>query len=445
MSTETREAERERARGKLRAALQSQPDQPQKRLDRRLGYDLAKQARREGRRVRIRVSGVPGSVEGEVREVREGFVHIAGWGSAPWHSLDRFEILPPDPAPQPETGTSERTTSPPDSPASGTTEPKTDGHPEGQPDIQANSKSVQDLDEQPEGEWPVKFWRPRRRGMEHYWREGDPADALPEGIPVPSRLEVIELVPADQPQRSVLEEIAEEFCDIARHAKEASCAHRSHEEQDAAEYAMGRASASEAAARHLRQKAASLPADQDREDDRCDGCDDSGIYEEGDEWMPCTECERGRTFLAHLKTAVAEAREAAEAQVEELTREVKRQKDAGMGEFSRAEREGDRADKAEESRDRAREDVIAVEHEREEWEAKAQRYEAALRPDGAVTLAISDALGDELEGEQDWLNAEHEEFISNDPVVEALAERICEAARKALATFSETEEGRDGE
>lgn len=66
-------------------------------------------------------------------------------------------------------------------------------------------------------------------------------------------------------------------------------------------------------------------------------------------------------------------------------------------------------------------------------EAKAQRYEEALDEDGAVMLAIREALGDELEQSEDWSNLEGEEFIPNDPAVEVLGDRLCEAARKALS------------
>jgi hypothetical protein len=51
----------------------------------------------------------------------------------------------------------------------------------------------------------------------------------------------------------------------------------------------------------------------------CDNCEDTGIYEEGDEWAPCSECERGRDFTQRLKTAIAEQRDRAEAAEQSLT------------------------------------------------------------------------------------------------------------------------------
>lgn len=38
----------------------------------------------------------------------------------------------------------------------------------------------------------------------------------------------------------------------------------------------------------------------------CDECEDTGIYEEGDEWAPCDGCERGRDFADRLRVTVAE-------------------------------------------------------------------------------------------------------------------------------------------
>ena len=35
-------------------------------------------------------------------------------------------------------------------------------------------------------------------------------------------------------------------------------------------------------------------------------CEGTGIYEEGDEWAPCSECNLGRDFATYLRTAVAE-------------------------------------------------------------------------------------------------------------------------------------------
>lgn len=49
-----------------------------------------------------------------------------------------------------------------------------------------------------------------------------------------------------------------------------------------------------------------LLAEQEKEVERCDNCDGSGIYEEGDEWAPCAECELGRDFAEYLKAALAE-------------------------------------------------------------------------------------------------------------------------------------------
>jgi hypothetical protein len=45
------------------------------------------------------------------------------------------------------------------------------------------------------------------------------------------------------------------------------------------------------------------------EDSRCESCEGSGIYEEGDEWAPCSECDLGREFLACLRSHAAEVRE----------------------------------------------------------------------------------------------------------------------------------------
>lgn len=52
----------------------------------------------------------------------------------------------------------------------------------------------------------------------------------------------------------------------------------------------------------LLTKLAERPAG-DAEECECEG---TGIYEEGDEWAPCSECDLGRDFAARLRTTVAE-------------------------------------------------------------------------------------------------------------------------------------------
>jgi hypothetical protein len=59
---------------------------------------------------------------------------------------------------------------------------------------------------------------------------------------------------------------------------------------------------------------AALPAireelEAEREDERCESCDDTGIYEEGDEWAPCEECELGRDLKPRFLTTRREAQE----------------------------------------------------------------------------------------------------------------------------------------
>jgi len=61
-----------------------------------------------------------------------------------------------------------------------------------------------------------------------------------------------------------------------------------------------------------RDQARQRGAEEERERqeaDRCKSCDDTGIYQEGDEWAPCEECERGRGLVEHFKTARREAAE----------------------------------------------------------------------------------------------------------------------------------------
>lgn len=39
----------------------------------------------------------------------------------------------------------------------------------------------------------------------------------------------------------------------------------------------------------------------------CDNCEDIGIYEEGDEWAPCDECDLGRNLLPYFQSTAREA------------------------------------------------------------------------------------------------------------------------------------------
>jgi hypothetical protein len=52
--------------------------------------------------------------------------------------------------------------------------------------------------------------------------------------------------------------------------------------------------------------------------------------------------------------------------------------------------------------------------------------------DDPVLLALREALGDELEQSEDWRNDEGEEFIPNDPAVEALGVTVCEKLKPLL-------------
>ena len=44
------------------------------------------------------------------------------------------------------------------------------------------------------------------------------------------------------------------------------------------------------------------------EAERCESCDDTGIYEEGSEWAACGECAVGRGFFECLQSHAAEVR-----------------------------------------------------------------------------------------------------------------------------------------
>jgi hypothetical protein len=66
-------------------------------------------------------------------------------------------------------------------------------------------------------------------------------------------------------------------------------------------------------------------ADEERERveaARCESCDDTGIYEEGDEWAPCGECDRGRALAEYFKTARGEAREEERERLKEKLEEL---------------------------------------------------------------------------------------------------------------------------
>lgn len=49
----------------------------------------------------------------------------------------------------------------------------------------------------------------------------------------------------------------------------------------------------------------------------CESCEDTGIYEEGSEWAPCSECERGREFIERLMTYRDEQRAQVLAEIED--------------------------------------------------------------------------------------------------------------------------------
>lgn len=64
--------------------------------------------------------------------------------------------------------------------------------------------------------------------------------------------------------------------------------------------------------------------DQERqriEEERCESCDDTGIYTEGDEWAPCGECDLGRGFAERLKTHAEETRQSERQRIQEALKE----------------------------------------------------------------------------------------------------------------------------
>lgn len=64
--------------------------------------------------------------------------------------------------------------------------------------------------------------------------------------------------------------------------------------------------------------AASTIRQQAREKkERCESCDDTGIYEEGSEWAPCDECELGRGFAEGLKSHAKEIRQSERQRIRE--------------------------------------------------------------------------------------------------------------------------------
>lgn len=84
-------------------------------------------------------------------------------------------------------------------------------------------------------------------------------------------------------------------CDIAYHGNGKSL-------NDA--FALGLAVAADAIRKEARNQER-----QRIEEERCESCEDTGIYTEGDEWMPCDECDLGRDFAERLKSFAAEARQ----------------------------------------------------------------------------------------------------------------------------------------
>lgn len=56
-----------------------------------------------------------------------------------------------------------------------------------------------------------------------------------------------------------------------------------------------------------------------------------------------------------------------------------------------------------------------------------------LDDDGPVLLELREAIGDELEQQECWRNDDGEEFIPNDPAVEALANAVSDRVKAALA------------
>jgi hypothetical protein len=59
-------------------------------------------------------------------------------------------------------------------------------------------------------------------------------------------------------------------------------------------------------------------------EEECEGCDDTGIYREGGEWAPCSECDRGREFAECLKTSRDELRSSLALGVRERLEELER-------------------------------------------------------------------------------------------------------------------------
>lgn len=57
-------------------------------------------------------------------------------------------------------------------------------------------------------------------------------------------------------------------------------------------------------------------------EERCESCDNTGIYWEGSEWAPCGECELGRGFLKRLLTYAEEVRKQAQEEERERLRDM---------------------------------------------------------------------------------------------------------------------------